>query len=157
MIISLIFIGLIIVIDQLIKMQVVNYIKPIGEMVVIPSFFKISYVENKGAAFGVLQGFKYFFVVVSIVMIAIFVYFMFIKKITNKLFLGSSVLILGGGIGNLIDRLVLGYVIDYIKVSFFPPVCNFADYCISLGAILLFIYFFFFDQNDSSLAYKVNE
>lgn len=157
MIIGLVFIGLIVVIDQLIKIQVVNYVKPVGEVTIIPSFLKMSYVENRGAAFGCLQGFKYFFIIVSLFMILIFIYFVFFRKINDKLFIAASILILGGGIGNFIDRIFVGYVIDYIKVSFFPPVCNFADYCISLGAVLLFIYLFFFMPSNEKLKAKVNE
>ncbi|MDQ5983831.1 MAG: Lipoprotein signal peptidase [Eubacteriales bacterium SKADARSKE-1] len=151
MLLGFVFVGLIILADQLIKMQVVNYIKTVGEITIIPGFLNISYVENRGAAFGFLQGFKYFFIIVSLIMILAFIYFIFLKKINNKLFLAASILIIGGGIGNLIDRFTLGYVIDYIKVSFFPPVCNLADYCISVGAGLLLLYFLFFSQEKENL------
>lgn len=157
MIMGVIFIGLIVGIDQLIKMQIVNYVKPVGEITVIPNFLKFSYVENQGVAFGILQNYKYFFIIVSLFMILVFIYFIFFKKMNSKLLLVASILILGGGIGNFIDRLFLGYVIDYIKVSFFPPVCNFADYCISVGAVLLFVYFFFFMTSNSESKPKVKE
>ena len=55
-------------------------------------------------------------------------------------------MIIGGGVGNLIDRLVHGYVVDYLAVSFFPPVCNFADYCITIGVFILVIYIIFFSD-----------
>ena len=58
--------------------------------------------------------------------------------------------IIGGGIGNLIDRIFLGYVIDYLQLSFFSPVCNFSDYAITVGTVLLVIYLLFF--SDSSKA-----
>ena len=70
-------------------------------------------------------------------------------KITNKLFLTSVTLIIGGGIGNLIDRLFRGFVVDYLQLSFFPPVCNFADYCITIGAVLMVVFVLFFsDKKD---------
>ena len=50
-------------------------------------------------------------------------------------------------IGNLIDRVLYGYVIDYLSLSFFPPVCNFADYAITIGVILLVVYIFFFSDS----------
>ena len=58
------------------------------------------------------------------------------KKFTGKLFTTAVILIIGGGIGNLIDRIFRGFVIDYLSLSFFPPICNFADYCITIGAVL---------------------
>ena len=68
------------------------------------------------------------------------------NKYNSKLFNTSMFLIIGGGIANLIDRIFLGYVIDYLSISFFPPVCNFADYCISIGAVLLVIYILFYSE-----------
>ena len=55
-------------------------------------------------------------------------------------------LILSGGIGNLIDRLVLGFVVDYIHVSFFPPVFNFADCCVVIGTVLVMVHVLFFSE-----------
>ncbi|RGH89804.1 signal peptidase II [Ruminococcus bromii] len=65
-------------------------------------------------------------------------------------------LIIGGGIGNLIDRIFYGFVVDYISVSFFPPVCNFADYCITVGTLLLIVYVLFF-SNVMKSEKKVNK
>jgi len=82
-------------------------------------------------------------------MVALFFYVIIKKKITNKLFLTSVTLIIGGGIGNLIDRLFRGFVVDYLQLSFFPPVCNFADYCITIGAVLMVVFVLFFsDKKD---------
>ena len=74
----------------------------------------------------------------------------------GKFFYVCAALIIGGGIGNLIDRIFFGYVIDYLSLSFFPPVCNFADYCITAGTIMLVIYLLFFsDVLDSSKKAKI--
>ena len=74
------------------------------------------------------------------------------------MFTASAILLIGGGIGNLIDRIFLGYVIDYLSISFFPPVCNFADYCITVGTGLLLIYMIFIsDYFNSSKKEKINE
>lgn len=62
------------------------------------------------------------------------------------MFAASIALIVGGGIGNLIDRIFLGYVVDYLQLSFFPPVCNFADYCVVAGTALLMVYILFFSD-----------
>ena len=64
--------------------------------------------------------------------------------INSKLFITSAILIIGGGIGNLVDRIFLGYVVDFIKISFFPPAFNFADCCVTIGAVLMVIYLLFF-------------
>ena len=70
----------------------------------------------------------------------------------------KKVAIIGGGIGNLIDRIFYGYVIDYLSLSFFPPVCNFADYCITVGAVLLVLYIIFFsDSKNRKLGNKTDE
>ena len=71
-----------------------------------------------------------------------------------KFFYICSALIVGGGIGNLIDRIFYGYVIDYLSLSFFPPVCNFADYCITAGTVMLIIYVMFFAESKKADANK---
>lgn len=145
-------------IDQLIKYFVFNFLKPVGSVDVIPGLFSLDYVENKGAAFGMMANMRWVFIVFTIVVIAIILYVVFKKKITNKLFIASAILLIGGGIGNLIDRIFLGFVIDYLSISFFPPVCNFADYCITIGTVLLLVYLLFFsDYFKSNKKDKLNE
>ena len=145
-------------VDQLIKYFVFNFLKPVGSVDVIPGLFSLDYVENKGAAFGMMANMRWVFIVFTIVVIAIILYVVFKKKITNKLFIASAILLIGGGIGNLIDRIFLGFVIDYLSISFFPPVCNFADYCITIGTVLLLVYLLFFsDYFKSNKKDKLNE
>ncbi len=131
-------------IDYIIKILVLNNLKPIGSLAVIPGLFSLTYVENRGAAFGMLSNARWIFIVFTFIVIAVLIYFIFKKRITCKLFNISAILIIGGGIGNLIDRIFYGFVVDYLSVSFFPPVCNFADYCITVGAGLMVIYLIFF-------------
>lgn len=137
---------LIAVIDYLIKILVMNNLKPVGSVDVIPGFFSLKYVENKGAAFGMLSNARWIFIIFTIVIIIALFYIIIKKNIHSKLFYISAVLIIGGGIGNLIDRIFYGYVVDYLSISFFPPVCNFADYCITVGAVLMVIYLLFFSD-----------
>ena len=108
--------------DQIIKFFVSTNLKEIGSVSVIDNLLSFTYVENNGVAY------------------------MFKKKPKSKLFYASVALVIGGGIGNLIDRIFYGYVIDYISLSFFPPVCNFADYCITVGTVLLMVYVLFFSE-----------
>ena len=58
----------------------------------------------------------------------------------------AAALIIGGGLGNLFERIFLGYVVDYLSLSFFSPVCNFADYCITAGTVCLIVYLLFFSD-----------
>lgn len=153
-ILSAVIVGL----DQLIKYSVYTFLKPVGTVEVIPGLFSLKYVENKGAAFGMMANMRWVFIIFTIVVIGILLFMIFKKKINSKLFTASAILLIGGGIGNLIDRIFLGYVIDYLSISFFPPVCNFADYCITIGTGLLLVYLLFFsDYFKSSKKDSLNE
>lgn len=143
-----------VVIDQLIKYFVVEYLAPVGSVSVIDNLFSLVYVENRGAAFGIMQNQVWFFAVLTLVLLGVFIYLLVSKKIEGKLFTAATVLIIGGGIGNLIDRIFRGFVVDYISLSFFPPVCNFADYCVVIGAILFIICLF--RQTDDKSKIKTN-
>ena len=90
------------------------------------------------------------FAVITTLLIAIFICLIVKKKFTGPLFATSAILMIGGGIGNLIDRIFRQYVVDYLSVSFFPPVCNFADYCITIGALLFVIVLFIQTKDDTS-------
>lgn len=136
--------GGIVIIDQLLKYMAAQFLPGAGSVTAIPHLLNLVYVENRGAAFGVLQEQRWIFIVGTALLLAVFLYILFRKKLKDKLFIASAALIIGGGIGNLIDRVFLGYVVDYLQLSFFPPVCNFADYCITIGAVLLVIYILFF-------------
>ena len=131
-----------IVIDQLIKVIVLNTIGKTGDnILVIPNLLQITYVENFGAAFGVFVT-RIFLIAVNLLIIFVVAKLLFSKKYKwdNKSSLGLS-LILAGGIGNLIDRVFRGYVIDYIDITevINYPVFNFADICIVVGVIILFV------------------
>lgn len=146
MVIILVFSALIAVIDYIIKLLVMNNLKPLGSVEVIPGLFSLKYVENKGAAFGMLSDARWIFIVFTIVIIIALIIIIARKNINNRLFTIAVILIIGGGIGNLIDRIFYGYVVDYLSISFFPPVCNFADYCITIGAVLMVFYLLFFSE-----------
>ena len=135
--------ALVAIVDQLLKYLVVNFLDKTSPTEVIPNFFNLTYVENRGAAFGMLADARWIFITFTVLITVFLIYILFKKKIDSKLFLTSVILIIGGGIGNLIDRIFLGYVVDYLSISFFPPVCNFADYCITIGAVILVIYIVF--------------
>ncbi len=147
---------LIAVTDQVIKYFVVTYLQPVGSVSVIDNLFRLTYVENRGVAFGMFSDMRWLFIVVTSILLIAVIFFMFKKKPQSKMFYISVALIIGGGIGNLIDRIFYGYVIDYLSISFFPPVCNFADYCITVGTVLFLIYLLFFSDVLNSDKKKVN-
>lgn len=154
--ISLIVGAVLVIIDQIIKYFVSAYLQPVGSVSVIDNLFSLTYVENKGVAFGMFSDMRWVFVALTSVLLAIIIFYMFKKRPKGKFFYICAALIIGGGIGNLIDRIFYGYVIDYLSLSFFPPVCNFADYCITAGTIMLVSYLLFFsDVLDSSKKAKI--
>lgn len=140
----------VVLIDQVIKFIVQQYLPQAGTVTAIPYILDLTYVENKGVAFGMFKDMRWLFVIFTAVIIVVIFYVVFYKDIESKLFYIASGLIVGGGIGNLIDRLNLGYVIDYLQLSFFSPVCNFADYAITVGTVLLIIYLLFFSDFSKS-------
>lgn len=144
--------AVLVIIDQVIKYFIYQGLSPDGRITVIDHLFYLVYSENRGAAFGMFQNATLIFAVVTILVIGIFIYIIASKKLTGKLFTASVILIIGGGVGNLIDRVFRGFVIDYISLSFFPPICNFADYCITIGAALFILSIFLMPEIKKSAA-----
>ena len=151
-IISLIIIALLTLADQLIKLAVVNNIDT-GEIIRVIHFgdfdvFNLTHITNKGAAWSMMEGKTWFLVGFPMVVILGGMVYMYFKRKESKLLMVSLALIISGGIGNLIDRIRLGEVVDYIKfepINF--PVFNFADICVVVGVIVLALYFLFFDKS----------
>lgn len=130
------------IIDQIVKILVSNYLILGQTIKIINNFFYLTYVQNKGAAFSILIGYRYILIIITF----IFLYYLYkcIKKqkSLNKLEIISYGLLLGGIIGNLIDRIIYGYVIDYFDFMIFNynfPIFNLADSFIVIGCIILVI------------------
>lgn len=136
-------------IDQIIKYFIVTDLKPVGSVSVLGDIFRLTYVENRGVAFGMFAGMQWVFIALTSLLLAAIIYYMFKKRPSGKFFYITVALIIGGGVGNLIDRVFLNYVVDYLSLSFFPPVCNFADYCITVGVVLLAVYLLFMADKDT--------
>lgn len=148
---------LMVALDQVIKYYVLVYLKPVHSVTAIPHILDLVYVENRGVAFGMFKDLRWLFVVITGVVIVAFLFLLIKNAKSSKLFSISAALIVGGGIGNLIDRVVHGYVIDYLRLSFFPPVCNFADYCITAGTVLLVLYLLFYSDLGTDIKVKENK
>lgn len=139
--ISLAVIALLTVADQVIKYFIVSDLKPVGEMILIPGVLRLTYVENDGAMMGMLGGKASAMTVVTVVVLIALVAVLLSKKVKFGLVYCCFVAIIAGGIGNLIDRFRLGYVIDYIDVLFVKfYVFNFADCLVTVGAFLIIGY-----------------
>lgn len=130
------------IIDQIVKILVSNYLILGQTTKIINNFFYLTYVQNTGAAFSILIGYRYILIIITL----IFLYYLYkyTKKQTNpnKLAILSHGLLLGGIIGNLIDRIIYGYVIDYLNFMIFNynfPIFNLADTFIVIGCIILVI------------------
>lgn len=151
MLIFLIVLGAILIAaDQLIKWWIVENLMPVKVIDFIRfgdfEILGLRYCENTGAAFSSFSGARWFLVVLVSVMLIILLVFTVRYKHKRPLFLISSVMIMSGGVGNLIDRIRLGYVIDYFDVKLFNfAVFNFADICVVVGAVLLLIFLFFIE------------
>lgn len=138
---SFLYIGLIVILDQVTKFLAKTNLKPINNVDLIPEIFSLSYVENRGAAFGIFKNNKILLIGVTTLVTIFIVYYIIKNKDTNKYFKVSLILIAAGAIGNLIDRITLGYVVDffhfYIRDVFDFPVFNIADISVVCGTILL--------------------
>ena len=131
--------GLLLV-DQLIKMLVMNTMYLYQSIKVIPDFLYITYVENDGGAFSILSGGRWFFIIMAVVTLVLLFKFVLEDTKISKFDTVCYSLVTSGIVGNLIDRLFYGKVIDYIDFHIFgydTPVFNFADMCIVIGALMI--------------------
>ena len=107
-------------------------------------FFRLNFVKNYGAAFNIFSGSRIFLSFISIIFSIIFIYLILRKKSSSNLELYSYSYILGGTIGNGLDRIINGYVIDFIDLNIINfPVFNIADISINIGLILLLYSYFY--------------
>ena len=137
-------------IDQVLKQIVINTLE-IGQSVpLIEGVFHFTYIRNFGAAFSILQNRQVFLIAVTGIVMAAAAVILF-KNIKNMSRLASFSLaaVIGGGIGNIIDRIRLGYVVDFLDFKFIDfPVFNFADCCVVVGAFALVAAVFVSDRKD---------
>lgn len=144
--------GLLVVLDQLTKYAAEVYLKEGGTKPVIPGVFELFYLQNRGAAFGILANRQWVFVMIALVMVAVAIY-VYAYLPADPHFLAMricTVLIAAGAAGNMIDRLVHRYVIDFLYVSLIDfPVFNVADCYVVVGAILLIVLIFTLYRNDN--------
>lgn len=143
-ILIVLFILLGVFLDQISKYLVVIYMELGQSIDIIPGVLRLTYIHNKGAAFGSMAGNRWVFMVLSSIAIVAIMVFIFWKKPKSKLMLASLAMICAGGIGNMIDRVRLGYVIDFIDFCAFPKlwmwIFNIADAFVVVGAGVMILW-----------------
>lgn len=134
--------------DQITKYIAATSLKPIGSRPFIPGLIEFSYAENEGIAWGMLQGKGWLFIPISTIAVALVIFFMVkYRKDISKLLSLALGMIAGGGIGNQIDRIFNGYVVDFLNFQFIDfPVFNVADCFVSVGFVFAVIAVIFFDR-----------
>lgn len=133
-ILSILFIFL----DQVSKYLVINYLDK--EIMVIKNFFYLIYTKNEGAAFSILTGKRIFLILITLLVLGIIINYIIKNKSNKKIEVIAFSLVIGGSLGNLIDRVVRGFVVDFISVKIFNynfPIFNIGDSFICIGVFLL--------------------
>ena len=133
-------IAILIGLDQVIKHWALNSLKDMETVPVIKNIFNLTYVENRGAAFGMLQNNQTIFILVAAIASIFGLYYLHTKKVNNLGKIGI-LLVISGAIGNLIDRVRLGFVVDYLDFHIiWSYVFNLADCFVVVETILLCLY-----------------
>lgn len=147
---------LLVALDQITKYLSIQYLKGEGSVSFLPGFIELKYTENTGAAFSILEGQTILFVLITVAVL-IFIFFMIktkkVKHITGKV---ASIIIISGAIGNLIDRILHGFVVDMFNFTFMNfAIFNVADIYITIGGMILCVYILFYYDKDN--LEKINE
>ena len=136
----------IVILDQVTKRLAIMYLRPVGTFEMLPDILHLTYTENTGAAFSILAGNRVFLTVVPIIVCGIIAYALFSKRIKNKPERLAFVFVIGGAVGNVIDRIMYGAVVDFFEIKLFEfAIFNVADIFVCVGAALLVIYYVFFE------------
>ena len=146
-------VAVMVLLDQLIKYLAVRYLKPLPDGIpLIPGVFRLLYLENRGSAFGLLQGQFVFFTIFTIVILIGIVFFFRRLQNRSRMFPLRVVLIMiaAGAIGNFIDRLSHHYVVDFLYFELIDfPIFNVADIYVTLSAgILILLILFYYKEED---------
>lgn len=126
--------------DQLVKYLSVVFLKPIDTVPIIRNVFHLTYCENTGAAFSMLSGSRIFFIVITAVFIALLIWLIYSNRVQNVGAAYTMAVISAGGIGNLIDRVLNGYVVDMFDFRLINfAIFNVADIAVTCGAVAFLI------------------
>lgn len=141
-------IGISILLDQLVKWWTVQTID-LHETIFSNPILSLTHIRNEGAAWSILEGKMWFFFVITMIALIILPYLLYKKRFESKWVTVGLSLIIGGTVGNFIDRMRLGYVVDMFQVEFFNfPIFNVADVSLVMGVVCIFIYILFFEEKN---------
>ncbi|WP_225743985.1 signal peptidase II [Marinilactibacillus sp. Marseille-P9653] len=141
MIIYYVIAAIIVGIDQLVKYLTVQNISLYETVTAIPNVLSFTYHQNSGAAWSILEGQMWFFIIVTLIVIGVIVYFLHTQGRQSFLFSSALTLLLAGAIGNLIDRVLNQYVVDMFRLEFVQfPIFNVADMSLTFGVGLMILY-----------------
>ena len=142
-------IAAVILLDQFTKALAVDYLKPIDSFPIIPDALHLTYVTNYGAAFGMLANHRWIFLAVSTIAIVLMAAYLYYKRDEHPLLGVAMSFIIGGGIGNMIDRTLMGYVVDFVDFRLINfAVFNVADIFVCVGCGLMFLWLFKYAEFD---------
>lgn len=134
-----------VIVDQVTKLAATAALKGQEAIALWPGVFELKYCENTGVAFSLLENQRWLFIPISLLVAVFLTVVLFRSPLRQyKTFAITCVLIIAGGVGNLIDRIVYGYVVDFLYFRLINfPIFNFADCCVVIGAALLFVFVLF--------------
>ena len=128
-----------IVLDQVVKMAIVKHIKLSEQKPVLKGILSLTHLRNNGAAWSILEGQQWFFVLTTVIVLAVAAWF-WLKNLSKNWYAIGLTLIISGALGNFIDRVRQGYVVDMFQLDFINfPIFNVADILLSIGFVVLFI------------------
>lgn len=157
---ALIIIVLVVILDQVSKYLALTLLQPIGSYPIIDQVLEFNFVLNRGAAWGILENHRWIFITVSCITIVAILIYLFFSKSINNVYKISLALVVGGGIGNMIDRLFYeqGAVVDFIYFKLIDfPVFNIADSAVTIGAVMLISYIVIFEILKPSFTKKTTQ
>lgn len=146
-IVTLLLVGL----DQLVKFLVKTNLPLNSSVPMLPGIMQLTYVRNDGAAFSIFAGMRWPLIVITGLVIIFLIYILAAKKITHPFGVWSLVFVLGGALGNMVDRVLYGSVVDMFEVLFMKfAVFNVADIFVVCGGIAFCIYYLIYHDKDTS-------
>ena len=149
--------GLLVLADQIVKFFVCSYLSQSDSIVIIPHTLNFIYVKNTGAAFSIFSDKTVVLGIISVIFCILVLCYWHFKKPSHALLKLSLTLLFAGALGNAIDRVFRGFVVDFIETAFIKfPVFNVADICITVGTAFLMIYLLFFDKDGHKNGETVN-
>ena len=141
-----------VVLDQLVKWWTVQNIELYSTLFQNP-ILSLTYIQNNGAAWSILEGQMWFFVIITVVALIVLPFLLYKYKDESKWMTIGLSSIIGGTIGNFIDRVRLGYVVDMFQVEFFNfPIFNVADMSLVFGVLCIFVYIIFFEGKEGKMS-----